>query len=141
MPTSLQNATTRLLDGAAGQNREIADQPVGQLTGDRHLAIPLELLDRRLRVGADDASWLELAVAKLGQRALDGGNAARRDDQISNRIIFSRARPLADAARQTMPPASPVRVPRACRQRALRLRPGEPAAMVRTPASARRLRC
>lgn len=77
-----------LLDRPAGQNREIPDQAIGQLACNRQLAVPLEFLDRSLRVGPDNAGRLELAIAIFGQRALDGGDAPSRHDEIADRIAL-----------------------------------------------------
>ena len=78
--------TPKLFDRPAGHRRQFTHQPIRQLPGDRHLAVALELLDRRLGVGADIAGRLELAVAEFGQCALHGRDAARRVDQIAERI-------------------------------------------------------
>lgn len=79
-----------LLKGATGQNGQIADQAVRQLTRERQLAVTLELLDRGLRIRTDHAGRLELAIAEFGERALDRGNAPCGDNQIADGIALCR---------------------------------------------------
>src|SRR5262249_57495717 len=59
-----------LLQRAAGHCGELAQQPVGDLTGHRQLALALEALDRGRGLDADDAVRLELAIAEIGQPPL-----------------------------------------------------------------------
>ena len=59
-----------LFQRTAGDRGELADQPIGDLAGDRQAAGALEALDRRLGVRIDDAGRLDLAVAEVGQRPL-----------------------------------------------------------------------
>src|SRR5690242_15452699 len=65
-----------LVDRAAGHGGEFFDQTIRHLAGHRQLAVTLELCDRGLGVGADQAGGLQLAVAIFGERALDRGDLA-----------------------------------------------------------------
>lgn len=79
----------RLFDRPPRQDGQIADQAVGQLARNRHLAIALEFLDRGLRVGADNAGRLELAIAIFGQSALDGRRCAASTRSDRQPVAFA----------------------------------------------------
>ena len=57
---------------------------------DRQPAVALEFLDRRARSGSK-AGRLDLAVAEIGKRALDGQHALGRRDQFGDRIVAAPA--------------------------------------------------
>lgn len=56
-----------LFQRSAGHRRQLAHEPVGGLTRDRQPALALELLDRGLGLGIDDAAWLDLTVTVFGK--------------------------------------------------------------------------
>ena len=87
-----------LVDRMSGHRGKFAHQAVGHLARHRQLARVLELRDRSLGIGADGAGRLQLAVARLGQRALHRcdtsrtrglrslRNRCRRTQHISGRL-------------------------------------------------------
>src|SRR2546430_5348681 len=66
-----------LLDRMPDHRRELLHQTIGHLAGHRELAVALEFRDRGLRVRADRAGRLQLAVAILGERTLHRGHPTR----------------------------------------------------------------
>src|SRR6266536_4028840 len=64
-----------LFQRASGRRGELAHEPIGELPGDRQLAVALELLDRRARVGAENSGRLDRTIAEIAERALHGEHA------------------------------------------------------------------
>src|SRR5262249_47132354 len=65
-----------LVDGPTRHVGQFLDQAIRHLAGRRQLAVALKFENCRLGVGADQAGRLQLAVAIVGERALDGGDLA-----------------------------------------------------------------
>src|SRR6266480_6360368 len=65
-----RRAEPLLFERASGRRGELAHEPIGELPGDRQLAVALELLDRRARVGAENSGRLDRTIAEIAQRAL-----------------------------------------------------------------------
>src|SRR5689334_12299888 len=66
------------IERPARHGGKVTRQSIGNLAGDRQLALALESLDRRFRFRAEDPVRLHLAVAEIRQRALHREHAPRR---------------------------------------------------------------
>src|ERR1700736_195903 len=73
--------------GAAGRRSQLANEMVGDLTGDRKLAFAFKSLDGMLRVGVDDAARLDLAIAAFGKSALQCDYARRRERRFDHIVV------------------------------------------------------
>jgi len=67
-----------LFQRSAGHRRELAHDAVGSLARDRQLALALELLDGCPGIAIDDSGRLDLPIAVVGKRSLQGDDAVRR---------------------------------------------------------------
>src|SRR5262245_10702598 len=67
----------RLFQRPARHGGKLAGDAVGELPGDRQLALALEPLDGGLGIGIDDAGRLDLTIAILGERPLQREHALR----------------------------------------------------------------
>ena len=73
-----------LIERVADHRGQIADQPIGYAPGDRQLVSALKFLNRRSSGIVENARWLDLAVAILGQRGCT--TAIRGDGSIRSAI-------------------------------------------------------
>src|SRR5262249_15608689 len=65
---------------------ELAYEAVGDLSGDRHPMIALELFDHGARLWIQKAGWLDLSVAEIGERPLYCHHLLRRCDELCDWI-------------------------------------------------------
>ena len=77
-----------LIDRLTCHRGQLSYQSIGYLACHGQLAVALELLDRRLRVGADISGRLQLPIAILRERTLHVRGTPRRDDEIAEWIMM-----------------------------------------------------
>src|SRR5436305_171105 len=83
---------TALVDCSTGNHVEFTNEAIRYSPRYRYFAFALKLLDCSLGVRAYDAGWLQLPITEVSQRPLYGGNPARGNDQVTNRIAVYRYR-------------------------------------------------